>query len=56
MPDKWNKVQAMCSNCHGTGKVIPLYDEGQPIPEEIDCPICQGKKYLDWGRMKEPEE
>ncbi len=48
----WKDIQHICTVCKGTGKVIPPFDSGSPPPVEIDCPICLGEGYLEWGREK----
>ncbi len=52
MPATWKEIQRICATCHGTGKVIPTFSQGESPPVEIDCPICLGEGYLEWGREK----
>ena len=52
MPTTWTEIQRICTFCHGTGKVVPPSNQGTPPPLEIDCPICLGEGYIEWGREK----
>jgi hypothetical protein len=38
-----------CKNCKGSGKVLHFYTKwnGQPKAEEIDCPECGGKGFVE---------
>mgnify|MGYP001559996618 CR=1 FL=1 len=49
----WKEIQQLCALCQGTGKIIPDHDAGQSSPAEIDCPVCNGEGYKEWGRLKE---
>ncbi len=43
-----NNLSHICTVCHGTGKVIPPFNSGDPLPGEIECSICLGEGYLEW--------
>jgi len=52
MAPTWKEIQHICTVCHGTGEVTPPHDSGSSPPVPVDCPICLGEGYLEWGREK----
>lgn len=49
----WKEIQQTCAYCQGTGRIIPSYNTAQPPPVDIECPVCAGEGYLEWGRLKD---
>jgi len=46
------EIRIMCWACAGIGKAIVGHDlDNKPI--ENDCPQCNGKKFLSWGRLSD---
>lgn len=52
MPAEWKEIQHVCTACQGTGKIVPPYNSGSSPPAEVDCSVCLGEGYLEWGREK----
>lgn len=50
------KIFKICDQCNGTGEVVKskVDDEGNTLPstEVVQCPRCEGSKYVHWGYLK----
>ena len=51
----WQKIQIKCQRCNGTGIISPD-TMAEETKAEVSCPLCDGNKYLPWGRLKVESE
>jgi hypothetical protein len=52
------KIYKICPRCSGDGEidstlVTPEPDDPETAVTRITCPICNGVKEVEWGRMEE---
>jgi len=52
MGQNWTELQLICPKCGGSGKYIEPHNTQELPPSEVDCPLCNGVGYTEFGRIK----